>query len=254
MNDSDSSPNHGRGDTLLVLRAGDAPPEVAARHGEFAGWIERVAAKAWSGTFAVHDLRSSDPLPDFQSVAGILITGSISSVTERAPWMLRAEPYIRDIVAAEAPLLGICFGHQLVAQALGGDVQRNPRGREIGTVPLTRVGDDPLFAGLSDALLVNATHVDSVVVLPPRATVIARTALDDNAVVAFGPAARGVQFHPEIDKGVMRSYVEVRWTTLVDEGLDAEGIHAHVSETPDAGELLCNFVRAFVLSPARRAA
>ena len=168
--------------------------------------------------------------------------------------MLRAEPYIRDIVAAEAPLLGICFGHQLVAQALGGDVQRNPRGREIGTVPLTRVGDDPLFAGLSDAPLVNATHVDSVVVLPPRATVIARTALDDNAVVAFGPAARGVQFHPEIDKDVMRSYVEVRWTSLVDEGLDAEHIHAHVSETPDAGELLCNFVRAFVLSPARRAA
>jgi GMP synthase (glutamine-hydrolysing) len=254
MNDSDSSPKDGRSDPLLILRAGDALPEVAARHGEFAGWIERVAAKAWAGTFAVHDLRSSDPLPDIRSAAGILITGSISSVTDRAAWMLRAEAYIRDIVAAEAPVFGICFGHQLMAQALGGDVQKNPRGREIGTVPLMRVGDDPLFAGLSEPLLVNATHVDTVVVLPPRAAVIARTALDDNAVVAFGPAARGVQFHPEIDRAVMRSYVEARWPMLVDEGLDAEGIHARVSETPEAGELLCNFIRGFVLSPARRAA
>ena len=110
MNDSDSSPNHDRGDTLLVLRAGDAPPEVAARHGEFAGWIERVAAKAWNGTFALHDLRSSDPLPDFQSVAGILITGSISSVTERAPWMLRAEPYIRDRRSEERRVGKECAG------------------------------------------------------------------------------------------------------------------------------------------------
>lgn len=254
MNDPDLSPNDGRGDTLLILRAGDPLPDVAARHGEFAGWIERVTAKAWGGAFAVHDLRSTDPLPDIRSVAGIMITGSVSSVTERAPWMLRAEAYIRDIVAAEAPVFGICFGHQLMAQALGGNVQRNPRGREIGTVPMARLVDDPLFAGLSDAFFVNATHVDTVVILPPRATVIATTALDENAVVAFGPAARGVQFHPEIDRAVMRSYVEARWTTLVDEGLDAEGILARVSETPEAGELLCNFVRSFVLSPVRRAA
>ena len=254
MPDSNLNPGRASGDSLLVLRAGDALPEVAALHGEFAAWIERAATAAWQGPWALHDLRSSDPLPDCRSVAGIVITGSVSSVTERAPWMLRAESYIREIVSAETPLLGICFGHQLMAQALGGEVGKNPRGREIGTVEVTRCEDDPLFDGLPDALFANATHVDSAVRLPPSARVIAKTALEDHAAVVFGPAARGVQFHPEIDRHVMRGYVEIRRPLLAEEGLDADAIHAAVAETPDAEKLLCNFIRAFVLSGARRAA
>jgi GMP synthase (glutamine-hydrolysing) len=254
MLDPNLPPGGGGSDCLLVLRAGDALPEVAATHGEFAAWIERAAGTAWSGRWTLHDLRSSDPLPDCRSVAGIIITGSVSSVTERAPWMLRAESYVREIVSAETPVLGICFGHQLLAQALGGEVRKNPRGREIGTVEVTRSGDDPLFEGLPDTLIANATHVDSAVLLPPNARVIATTALEDHAAVAFGPAARGVQFHPEIDCSVMRGYVDMRRPLLVEEGLDAEAIHAGVSETPDAVELLRNFIRAFVLSDARRAA
>lgn len=254
MSNSNLPPREGAGDVLLVLRAGDALPQVSALHGEFAAWIERAAGGAWAGDWAVHDLRASDPLPDCQSVAGVIITGSIASVTERASWMLRAEAYIREVVAAEVPLFGICFGHQLMAQALGGDVQRNPRGREIGTVEVTRVEDDPLFEGLPEPLFVNATHVDSVIVLPPEARVIAKTALEENAVIAFGPAARGVQFHPEIDRAVMRGYLEVRWPLLVEEGLDAPGIHAGASETPEGRKMLANFIRSFVLAPARRAA
>jgi GMP synthase (glutamine-hydrolysing) len=247
-------PSVGGSDCLLVLRAGDALPEVAAVHGEFAAWIERAAGTAWPGRWALHDLRSCDPLPDCLSVAGIVITGSVSSVTERAPWMLRAEAYVREIIAAETPVLGICFGHQLLAQALGGEVRKNPRGREIGTVEVTRSDDDPLFEGIPEVLLANATHVDSAVLLPPKARVIATTALEENAAVAFGPFARGVQFHPEIDRSVMRGYVEIRRPLLIQEGLDAEAIHAGVAETPDAVELLRNFIRAFVLSDARRAA
>jgi GMP synthase (glutamine-hydrolysing) len=254
MADIDAAPVCPGDDTLLILVAGDAIPEVAAVHGEFGQWIERAGSAAWSGDWALHDLRSAEPLPDCRSVAGIIITGSISSVTERADWMLRAEGYIRDIVAARVPLFGICFGHQLMAQALGGDVRRNPRGREIGTVQLTRVGEDPLFVDLPEMLSVNATHVDSVVVLPPSARVVARTALEENAVIDFGPAARGVQFHPEIDGAVMRGYVEIRRPLLENEGLDADAIHARAVDTPEGRALLENFIRAFVRSPARRAA
>src|SRR4051812_1986587 len=252
MVDPTRPPAEGGDDTLLVLVAGNAVPEVAAVHGEFPQWIERAASAAWAGAWALHDLRSEDRLPDCRSAAGIIITGSIASVTERAPWMLRAEQYVREIVAAEVPLFGICFGHQLMAQALGGDVQRNPRGREIGTVMMTRTGEDPIFGELPETVAVNATHVDSVVALPPRARVVARTALEENAVVDFGPAARGVQFHPEIDGAIMRGYVEVRRHLIVEEGLDADGIHARVTDTQGGRALLENFIHAFVRSPARR--
>src|SRR5258708_13823868 len=127
-------PSSGDDGTILVLRAGDAVPQVAEVHGEFFAWITRGVGDAWAGKWVEHDLRSADSFPDCESVAAIIISGSISSVTERAPWMLRAEAYIRDVVRAETPLLGICFGHQLMAQALGGEVKKNPRGREIGTV------------------------------------------------------------------------------------------------------------------------
>ena len=107
-------------DIILVLRAGDAVPQVAAVHGEFFAWITRAAGDSWPGKWVEHDLRSTESIPDCESVSAIIITGSICSVTERAPWMLRAEAYIRDVLRAEIPLLGICFGHQLMAQALGG--------------------------------------------------------------------------------------------------------------------------------------
>ena len=254
MVDSNVSPSQSSEDSILVLRSGDAVPEVAAVHGEFAAWIERAAGDVWPGRWLEHDLRSTDPIPDASLYAAVIITGSIASVTERAPWMLRAEEYIRTVVHRETPLLGICFGHQLMAQALGGFVQRNPRGREMGTVDVTLVDDDPLFAGLPRQLKVNATHVDSAVTLPPDARVLGHTTLEAHAVLAFGPSARGVQFHPEICGGVMRGYVEVRRPCLLQEGLDADAILADSSDTPHGREVLRNFIRFFALAHARRAA
>jgi GMP synthase (glutamine-hydrolysing) len=252
--DASLGPSRSAEKAILVLRAGDALPEVAAEHGEYSAWIERAVGDVWGGTWLEHDLRSTAPIPGGASLAAVIITGSPASVAERAPWMVRAEAFVREVVQAGTPLLGICFGHQLMAQALGGEVQRNPRGREIGTVEVARLAPDPLLQGVPDRFLANATHVDSVVALPLGASVLASTALEPHAVLAFGAAARGVQFHPEIDRQVMRGYVDRRRQDLVDEGLDAQTILAKASDTPAARKLLHNFIELFVLSPARRAA
>jgi GMP synthase (glutamine-hydrolysing) len=239
---------------ILILRAGDAVPEVAALHGEYSAWIERAVATAWPFAWLEHDLRWPEPLPDPSLYAAVVITGSPSSVTEDAPWMRRAQEYIRVLVAAQMPVLGICFGHQLVAQALGGDVRPNPRGREMGTVELSVFEDDPLFHGLPSKVDVNATHVDSVALLPPGARVLASTALEPHAVIAFAENVRGVQFHPEIAGEVMRGYVEARRDRLVEESVDPEPILRGATDTPFGEELLRNFVRHFVLGAGSRAA
>ena len=230
---------------LVVLRAGDAAAPVAARRGEFFSWIRREVGDAWAGAWIEHDVRSDDRLPDPRSAAGFIMTGSSSSVTERAPWMLRAEEHLRGIVAAETPLFGICFGHQMIAQALGGLVANNPNGREIGTVEVRVRADapaDPIFDGVGKRFRVNATHVDVVAELPKGATVLAETDLDRCAAFVVGRTTKCVQFHPEFDGDAMRGYLEARAHLISGEGGDPQAILARATDAPEGAATLRNFV------------
>ncbi len=233
---------------LVVLRSGDVPPPIAARRGEYLGWFSREVGEAWPHAWAEHDVRTDAPLPDPRSVAGFVLSGSSSSVTERAPWMLRFEEYLRRCVTAEVPMLGVCFGHQILAQALGGLVEKNPNGREIGTRAVSVVPgqDDVLFRGLGASFEINTTHVDSVTRLPPGATVLATTRLEPCAAYALPGPVRCVQFHPEIDGDAMASWITLRRPLLEAEKLDAEGILAMSRDTRAGGILLRNFVQELV--------
>lgn len=234
---------------LIVLRAGDAAAPVAARRGEFFSWIKREVGDAWSGEWHEHDVRTDAPLPGPGDADGFIITGSSHSVTERAPWMLRTEELVRGVAAASTPLFGICFGHQLVGQALGGRVAKNPRGREIGTVDVRVVQHDPrdaMFHGIGESFRANHTHVDSVVELPPGARVLAETDLERHAAFSVGPAVKCVQFHPEIDGDAMRGYVEARAHLIEGEGGDARAILERVTDAPEGASTLRSFVRLVV--------
>ena len=235
---------------LVILRAGDAAAPVAARRGQFASWIQREIGDVWRGEWAEHDARTEAPLPGPREAAGFVITGSSSNVTEGAPWMKRLEALVREIAEAGTPLFGICFGHQIVGEALGGKVAKNPRGREIGTVEarmLPGAEEEPLLRGIPARFLVNTTHVETVLTLPPGARVRAETDLEPNAVFSIGEAVKCVQFHPEIDGDAMRGYVEARAHLIEAEGRDSKPILAAAADTPDGAETLRNFVRHVVL-------
>jgi GMP synthase (glutamine-hydrolysing) len=226
---------------LCVVVTGDPIESVRERGSDWRQLIREAVGDSWKGPWSSVDVRKEAALPPFDAVSALIVTGSASSVTERTRWMLDTEDYLRDAVSRRLPVIGICFGHQLLAQALGGRVDKNPLGREIGTVELERLDLDPLLAGAEEPYWVNMTHVDTVVDLPADARVLARTALDRYAAVRFADAVWGVQFHPEIDGGVLREYVNARRAPLLSEGLDPEAILGRARDTPAGAGVLQHF-------------
>jgi GMP synthase (glutamine-hydrolysing) len=231
--------------TLYILVTGVPTDLVRERRGDFVAIFRDAIGDAWTGPLQPIDAQAPlSPLP--RDAAGLIITGSSMHVPDREPWVLEGEQLLREVVAAGVPTLGVCFGHQMLGQALGGKCVRNPRGREIGTTSIERLpaaDDDPLLAGLPPTFEANVTHLDTVSELPPGAVALARSAQDDHQAVRFGEACWGVQFHPEIDRDVMCGYLEARRTILETEGRDVASLLEGAHETPLARDVLRRFVR-----------
>ncbi len=230
---------------ILIVKTGVPVPSVRARRGEFADLIRETIGPLWSGGYRVVDIVEEAP-PPVPEAAAVVITGSAANVPDRAPWMERTEAWLRDVVASGTPTFGICFGHQILAQALGGEVQRNPRGREIGTRRIERTSPAPIFEALPDRFLAQVTHVDSVIRLPPGAEPLARSDREDYHAIRFSETCYGVQFHPEMDADVMRAYIETRRDVLLSEGFRVDEMLAEIREADAGRETLRNFVRRFL--------
>ena len=230
---------------IIIVKTGEPVPSVLQARGEFAVLIEETLDGHWRGGFNSFDARTESP-PDPREAAGFIITGSPSNVPDREPWMHRTEAWLREVARAEVPVFGICFGHQMLAQAFGGEVRKNPRGREMGTVCIERLADDILFDGIPDRFEANTTHVDTVTLLPKDSVVLARSELDDHQAIRFSRVIYSVQFHPEIDAGVMHAYIDARRETLAQEGIAAAALAERVTEAEPARRALRNFVRHIV--------
>ena len=228
---------------MLVIKTGTTLPELRPRRGDYEDWIVERLGLPWERIELVV-VYEGETLPDPHEPAGVVVTGSSALVSAREPWSERAAAWLREAVATGTPLLGICYGHQLLAHALGGRVGRNPRGREIGTVALelhAAAREDPLLGGLPAQLKVQATHVESVLELPPGARLLASSATDPHQAFACGERAWGVQFHPEFDAEVVRTYLEVRREEIRGEGIDPESLERAVEESPHGTRLLRRF-------------
>ena len=229
---------------FLIVETGQ-PVGSLKRYGRFPHWI-RVAAGLRAGEVAEVNAERGDALPPAAGLAGVIVTGSAAFVTERAEWSERTAGWIREVVQDGTPLLGICYGHQLLAHALGGEVDYNPAGRESGTVFIDLhppAFEDPLFAAMPPRFAAHATHLQTVIRPPQGATVLARSEQDGCHAFRWGQQAWGVQFHPEFATHHMRGYVRARADCLRNHGRCPHTVEREVSAAPQARRLLRRFVQ-----------
>jgi len=229
---------------FLIIETGEPAPSLR-RYGGFAHWI-RVAAGLRRDQAIAYRVIDGHELPRRDGYAGALITGSGAMVTDRHDWSERSAAWLREAAHAGMPLFGICYGHQLLAHALGGEVGYNPVGREMGTVRIERMegaAGDPLFGQHPPAFDAHATHLQSVTRLPEGAIGLARSDKDGCHAFRWGSSTWGVQFHPEFSTAMMRGYISARHEKLLHEGMDPLAIHRGVRAAPQARNVLRGFVR-----------
>ena len=207
--------------TILIIKAGTKLPSLADKEGDFEQWIMAATGRA-TDAFTVVSVANGESLPDPAAVSAVLITGSGAMVTDRSDWIEGTAAWLRALAGRSVPVLGICFGHQLLAYALGGVVMNNPKGVEVGTVDMylaDAAASDPLFAGMHD-MPVQASHRQCVMQLPPAAIRLATTDMDDNHAFRYGDVIWGVQFHPEFNAAITRKYIEYYQDDLLQAGIE----------------------------------
>ena len=185
-------------------------PVLVIQHSEIdvPGVFGAVMAEAGIAWRACDPWRG-EPFPPLEDLAAVLAMGGPQQTDEERlhPWLGAEKALLRQAVARGLPVLGVCLGCQLLADATGGGVAPLPRA-EVGILPFSLTDEgraDPLFAGLPDAPLTMQWHLSAVSALPPGAALLASS--DACAVQAFrlGDSAYGVQFHMEVDAAMVRA-------------------------------------------------
>ncbi|MEK9130237.1 MAG: gamma-glutamyl-gamma-aminobutyrate hydrolase family protein [Patescibacteria group bacterium] len=187
--------------------------------------------------------------PEMGEISGIIIGGSPHMVGEDEEWMKTLQEYIRIAANKNIPLLGVCFGHQMIAKAFGGKVEKTPQ-REFGTVQIDLTDEgakDELFRDLPTRLDVLMSHSDSVSEIDTET--IKSLALNKhniNQVIKVGDNVRGIQFHPELTKEILEAVAIIRAEVIKNEGLNIEQIVRNLKNAPEAQRVLKNFDKYFV--------
>lgn len=229
---------------FLIIRTGGTFSEYAEENGDFEHWTAQGMGLA-NDQWQCVNVQAGETLPDPAGFAGAVITGSHDMVTDDLPWINDTKAWVVKAVQGGLPVLGICFGHQLMADALGGRADYHPDGREIGTAKITLTaegGDDPLLGSLGPSFTGHVTHSQTVLELPPDATLVATGTHDPHQCFRVGRGAWGVQFHPEFDAEAVRYYIGVLSDKLAEEGQDVEAVRATVTDTPESAGVLKRFV------------
>ena len=232
---------------IVVLEANPAAEVFGNKPGHGDWFVKALGQVDPRGRGEVYNLPWGAWPEKISGVDGLIVTGSSKEVYDNEAWMGQAEELVREARRKGIPALGVCFGHQLIAQAFGGRVIGNPKGREIGTCEVKLVGEltdkDDLVDGLPENLKVQQSHKSVVSKLPEGGVVLAGNDFGVQAFRLGEDKVWGVQFHPEVTAETLRKVVKFRKKVLAEEGLSAEKICEQIEDTVEARRILTNFIK-----------
>lgn len=201
--------------TIGILETGKLPEVLRDQHGAYGDMFERLVGGVDPSfayrVYAVVDGQFPESVNDCD---GWLITGSRHGVYERLPWMAPLEEFLRKAVAAEVPVVGVCFGHQILATALGGQVEKSLRGWGVGPTTYELADHKPWMGEEQETFTLNAMHQDQVVTLPPSAKVFASSEFCPYAGISYHDRAISFQAHPEFSNDFEKSLIMARADVL----------------------------------------
>lgn len=197
---------------LAILETGRPPGDLADRFGDYPSMFTRMLGDGFDiDTF---DVAAGALPPDPAGYDAYLITGSPAGVYDPLPWIEPLSNFIRS--AKDSKMVGICFGHQVMSEALGGHVEKSEKGWGAGLHHYAIDRREPWMDGEAE-VAIPASHQDQVVLQPPNTEVVASSAFTPYAALAWTDRpAISFQFHPEFVPAFARALIEKRHDIVPD--------------------------------------
>lgn len=207
---------------LTIIQTGEVPLPLRSQFGPYRKMFESMFDATGQGfSYDMVPVSDGAPLPDSSQLEAIVLTGSAAGVYDDYRWLDPLRDFIRQAYQHRTPMLGVCFGHQIMADALGGDVRKSDKGWGLGRHTY-QVSKRPQFMSAAPAVLaVACSHQDQVIVPPAEAEVILASEFTPNAGLAYrNGAALSFQPHPEFADDYTVALAELRRGKAPDDLVD----------------------------------
>ena len=227
---------------IAILETGAPPGRLKGEFGDYPAMLRHILDGA--GAFTTFDVQNGEYPVDPAAFDAQLVTGSPAGVYDDLPWISPLLDYLRA-AHGRSKLVGICFGHQAMAQAFGGQVIKSPKGYGLGRHAYRVENRAPWMTPGGESVSVAVSHQDQVVSPPPGTTVLAGSDFTPFGALDYGEDAISFQQHPEFDTPFARALVEIRrGRPLTDEQVEAA--MASFETEPDDRAVLSGWIRNFL--------